>query len=127
MDKNSNSLNWFEIPANDLDRAKGFYEAIFATTFDPISEMMGMSMATFPAGDTKVSGALVKSDMHVPSATGALVYLNANPSIQAVADRVAASGGTLLMPPMQVSPDIGFMAMIMDTEGNKVALHATKL
>ena len=127
MDKNSNSLNWFEIPATDLNRAKSFYEAIFATTFEPISEMMGMRMATFPAHESKVSGALVQSDMHVPSADGSLVYLNANPSIQAVADRVVANGGTLLMPPMEVSPEIGFMAMIMDTEGNKVALHAGTL
>ena len=43
MDKNSNSLNWFEIPALDLERAKKFYEAIFATELEPISEMMGMS------------------------------------------------------------------------------------
>jgi predicted enzyme related to lactoylglutathione lyase len=127
MDKNSNSLNWFEIPALDLERAKKFYETVFATELEPISEMMGMSMSVFPADPAKVGGALVKSQYHVPSSTGAWVYLNANPSMQAVVDRIAGAGGTVTMPPMQVSPEIGYMAGFVDSEGNAMALHANSL
>jgi predicted enzyme related to lactoylglutathione lyase len=127
MDKNSNSLNWFEIPALDLERAKKFYETVFATELEPISEMMGMSMSVFPSDPAKVGGALVKSQYHVPSSTGAWVYLNANPSMQAVVDRIAGAGGTVTMPPMQVSPEIGYMAGFVDSEGNAMALHANSL
>lgn len=127
MDKNSNSLNWFEIPALDLERAKRFYETIFATQLEPISEMMGMSMSMFPADPAKVGGALVKSQYHSPSSTGAWVYLNANPSIQAVVDRISAAGGTVTMPPMEIAPEIGYMAGFVDSEGNAMALHANKL
>lgn len=127
MDKNSNSLNWFEIPALDLERAKRFYETIFATQLEPISEMMGMSMSMFPADPAKVGGALVKSQYHSPSSTGAWVYLNANPSIQAVVDRISAAGGTVTMPPMEIAPEIGYMAGFVDSEGNAMALHANNL
>src|SRR4051812_34130252 len=69
MDKSTNSLNWFEIPALDINRAKKFYETIFATALDDMPEMMGMKMSGFPAemGNGKVTGALAQSDMHKPS------------------------------------------------------------
>jgi len=126
MDKNSNALNWFEIPASDVSRAQKFYESIFAVTMEPLPEMMGMKMVGFPAdmGNGKASGALAESQMHKPSADGAVIYLNANPSIQAVIDRIPAAGGTVVMPKTQISPEIGYMAFFIDSEGNKVALHA---
>jgi predicted enzyme related to lactoylglutathione lyase len=126
MDKNSNALNWFEIPAKDLARARKFYENIFSVSMQDMGEMMGMKMAGFPAemGNGKASGGLVQSQMHIPSTEGAVIYLNANPSIQAVIDRIEKAGGKLLMPKTQISPEIGYMAFFMDTEGNKVGLHA---
>jgi uncharacterized protein len=126
MDKNSNSLNWFEIPATDLARAKKFYEKIFSVSLQDLGEMMGMKMAGFPAemGNGKATGGLVQSQMHKPSAEGAVIYLNANPDIQTVIDRIDAAGGKVLMPKTQISPEIGYMAFFMDTEGNKVGLHA---
>ena len=88
--------------------------------------MMGMKMAGFPAemGNGKATGGLVQGPMHKPSAEGALIYLNANPNIQTVIDRIDAAGGKVLMPKTQISPEIGYMAFFMDTEGNKVGLHA---
>lgn len=126
MDKNSNSLNWFEIPAKDITRAKKFYESIFNTKMDEMSEMMGMKMVGFPAemGNGKASGALVQSEMHKPSTDGAVIYLNANPKIDNVIERIEKSGGKLVMPKTQISPEIGFMAFFIDSEGNKMALHA---
>jgi uncharacterized protein len=128
MDKNSNSLNWFEIPAKDISRAKKFYEKIFSISMQDMGEMMGMKMAGFPAdmGSGKVSGGLVQSQMHKPSMDGCFIYLNANPTIQTVIDRIEAAGGKLIMPKTQISPEIGFMAFFTDTEGNKIGLHAQK-
>jgi predicted enzyme related to lactoylglutathione lyase len=126
MDKNSNSLNWFEIPAKDIHRAKTFYEKLFEMEMEPVQEMMGMKMAFFPSeiGSGKASGGLVQSEMHKPSMDGSVVYLNANPKIQTVIDRVEKAGGKVLMPRTEISPEIGYMAFFVDSEGNKMALHA---
>jgi len=126
MDKNSNSLNWFEIPATDITRARKFYEQIFSMTMQDMGEMMGMKMAGFPAemASGKASGGLVQSQMHHPSMDGCVIYLNANPSIQTVIDRVEKAGGKILMPKTQITAEIGFMAFITDTEGNRIGLHA---
>lgn len=126
MDKNSNALNWFEIPATNIARAKTFYENIFSIKMEDVPEMMGMKMASFPSemGNGKASGGLVQSQMHKPSVDGAVVYLNANPNIQTVIDRIEKSGGKVVMPKTQITPEIGYMAFFTDTEGNKVGLHA---
>ena len=126
MDKNSNSLNWFEIPAKDITRAKKFYEAIFAVEMQDMGEMMGMKMAGFPSdmGSGKANGALAQSNMHKPSQEGCIIYLNANPTIQTVIDRIESAGGKVVMPKTQIGPEIGYMAFFIDSEGNKMALHA---
>jgi len=128
MDKNVNSLNWFEIPATDIARAQKFYETVFAIEMHDMGEMMGMKFVGFPSemGNGKVSGAIAQSQMHTPSQNGIVIYLNANPSIREVADRVEPAGGKLVMPPGEISPEIGFMAFFVDTEGNKIGLHGQK-
>ena len=47
-----------------------------------------------------------------------------NPSIDAVIGKIETAGGKMIMPKMQISPEIGYMAYFVDTEGNRVALHA---
>ncbi|MDB5060963.1 MAG: hypothetical protein JWP67_806 [Mucilaginibacter sp.] len=126
MDPNANALNWFEIPATDIERAQGFYEGIFDMEMTPLPEMMNMKMAGFPMNmnSGKVSGALAASDYHQPSAEGTLIYLNANPEIQVVIDRIEKFGGKIVMPRTEISPEIGYMAFFIDTEGNRIGLHA---
>ena len=127
MSPNTNALNWFEIPVTDSARARKFYETIFDIKMQT-DNMMGMEMTFFPyemqAANGKISGSLVKGPMHKPSMDGAIVYLNANPSIQTVIDKVEKAGGKLLMPRTMISEQIGYMAFFADTEGNRMALHA---
>lgn len=125
MDTTTNSLNWFEIPVTDMARAKHFYQLAFSIHMDEM-EMMGMKMAGFPGepGSGKVSGALVQSENHIPSAQGAVIYLNANPDMSPVLERIEQAGGQVLMPKTAITPEIGYMAFFLDTEGNKVALHS---
>jgi predicted enzyme related to lactoylglutathione lyase len=125
MDSTTNTLNWFEIPANDINRAKAFYENAFSIKMET-SEMMGMKMAMFPSemGNGKASGGLCESPMHKPSMDGSIIYLNANPDMQPVLDRIEAAGGKVLMPKTKITDDIGHMAFFADSEGNKVALHS---
>ncbi|MNE23449.1 Glyoxalase-like domain protein [compost metagenome] len=123
----TNALNWFEIPVTDSARAKKFYESILDISMDS-QNMMGMEMTFFPFdmedGSGKVSGALVKSDMHKPGMDGAVIYLNANPTIQTVVDKIESAGGKILMPKTKIDDNIGYMAFFVDTEGNRMALHA---
>src|SRR5579875_2529810 len=103
MDKNTNSLNWFEIPASDINRAKTFYENIFDIQMDTM-EMMGMKMAFFPgeAGNGKASGGVVQSDMHQPSHEGNVIYLNANPDMNDVLEKIEKAGGKVVMPKTEI-------------------------
>ena len=82
----------------------------------------------FPLDDMMngIGGALVDSGgFHKPSATdGPLIYLNANPDVQLVLDRVIAAGGQITVPKTQISPEYGYMAVLLDTEGNRIALHS---
>jgi len=127
MNSNVNTLNWFEISVSDIDRAKKFYETIFDIKME-VSEMMGMMMAFFPAepSNGKVSGALAQSDMHRPSADGAKIYLNGNPDLNIVLGRIEMAGGKITLPKTHISDEIGYMAFLLDTEGNTVALHSNK-
>ncbi len=126
LSANTNAINWFEIPATDINRAKKFYETIFDIEMNTI-EIMGFEMAFFPSSDNMqglVSGALVKGDMHKPSLEGPIIYLNANPEIQLIIDRIEANGGKILTPATLVNEQVGYMAFFIDTEGNRLALHA---
>ena len=126
MNENTNALNWFEIPATDIQRAAKFYEAIFDIKMFQM-EMMGMKMAMFPtnAQSGKSGGGLCQSEMHVPSKTGSFIYLNANPDLQLVIDRIEENGGKIVMPKTSIGEN-GFMGFFEDCEGNVVGLHSTK-
>jgi hypothetical protein len=62
--------------------------------------------------------------MYKPGMDGALVYLNANPSIQTVIDKIEDAGGKTILPRTKIGEDIGYMAFFIDSEGNRMALHA---
>ncbi len=122
-----NAISWFEIPTNDINRAQQFYEAIFGIEMIPL-ENVNFKMRMFPIEDpaTGIGGALMHVEgFYKPSATdGPLVYLNANPDVQIVLDKVMAAGGQVIVPKTEISPEYGHMAVFIDTEGNRVALHS---
>jgi len=122
-----NAISWFEIPTIDLSRAQNFYETIFSTVLVPL-DVQAIKMRMFPMESPMgVGGSLVyNAEFYKPSATdGPLIYLNANPDVQNVLDKVEAAGGKILIPKTQISEDYGHMAVIMDTEGNRIALHSS--
>ena len=125
MDSSANILNWFEVSVSDIGRAKKFYETIFSVQLEEM-DMMEMKMASFPYDPMsgKLSGALVQSDMHKPSADGVKIYFNGNPDLNVALSKVEAAGGKVAMPKTKIGDDIGYMAFFIDTEGNAVALHS---
>jgi predicted enzyme related to lactoylglutathione lyase len=122
-----NAISWFEIPATDIDRAQKFYETIFNIQMIPF-DTPNFQMRMFPVEDMMngIGGAISKAEgFYKPSATdGPLVYLNANPDVQNVLDKIEAAGGKILVPKTQISAEFGHMAVFVDTEGNRVALHS---
>jgi predicted enzyme related to lactoylglutathione lyase len=123
----ASAVTWFQIPASDIARAKTFYETICGFSLEKMDAGPGMEMWGFPSEWQKgeVGGAVVCGEGAVPSATGTAVFLNANPDLQAVLDRVEGAGGKILMPKTAIGMEnAGHFAMISDTEGNTVGLHS---
>jgi len=120
-----NAIAWFEIPATDIQRAQRFYEAIFAFQMRPL-DLGDLKMAMFPSEGS--GGALCQhATWYKPSTEmGPLVYLNAEPDLAIVLDRVEKAGGKVTVPKRQISPDYGYMGVFTDCEGNRVALHSMK-
>lgn len=117
-----NALNWFEIPATDIERAAKFYGTIFDAQLEIGEAMPGFKMAQFPS-EEGVGGAVVQGEGYAPRADGTLVYLNGGEDLGIVLDRVASAGGQVVMPKTSIGEN-GFMAYFVDTEGNKVGLHS---
>ena len=90
--------------------------------------MPNMKMRMFPLENmmTGVGGAIVDSGgFHKPSVSdGPLIYLNGNPDLQNVLDKVETSGGKVMVPKTEISKEYGFMALIIDSEGNRIGLHS---
>lgn len=119
-----NTINWFEIPVKDFDRAKKFYETIFNYKID--EGMIGSCrMGFLPYQPDGISGALIFGEGYEPCDKGVLIYLNANNVMDDVAARIESAGGKINTPIFLVTEDIGRVAVFMDTEGNKIGLHAS--
>lgn len=119
-----NAATWFEIPVLDMARARKFYESVLGT---PMREESfgGAPMALFSYERPGIGGCLAIGDnVAPPAADGTLVYLNAAPSLSAALGRVAAAGGRVVLPTTQLPDGMGAFAHIIDTEGNRVGLHA---
>lgn len=120
-----NPVNWFEIPVNDLARAKKFYESVFGFELTT-SEMGPMKMAWFPMikDAAGAAGSLVKAEGYTPSKTGSLVYFCVD-DIVATLGKVSAEGGKTILAKTSIG-EYGFVAHFEDCEGNRVALHSMK-
>ena len=118
-----NSINWFEIPVSDFERAKKFYETLYQAE---ISEMpfpggrYGMLPCDMQQG---VGGGLVQGEGFTPSDIGTIVYLNGGDDLAIPLAKVEEAGGKIIMPKTSIGGN-GFMAQFIDTEGNRVALHS---
>jgi hypothetical protein len=122
-ERRKNRVVWFEIPASDLGRATTFYETVLATSLK--AETFGVhELRVFTHEDDAASGCLMKGPGLEPSKSGAIVFLNADPSLDAVLSRVERAGGKIAVPRTDLPGDMGSFAHIIDSEGNRVGLHA---
>lgn len=120
-----NAVGWFEIPVANMDRAVSFYETVFEIKLH--RQPMGpLDMAWFPWVDNKpgAPGSLVQhEEFYKPSPDGALLYFSSQ-DVNRELGRIEAAGGQILQGRTLIADDIGYMAVFMDTEGNRLALHS---
>lgn len=113
-------ISWVEIPAADFDRAVKFYNAVFSLEMEAIS-LGDEKMACFPTGD----GAISFAPGIKPSREGTLVSLDAGGDIEAVLKRIEHNGGEIIKGKTKIeADDLGYFALFVDTEGNKVGLYS---
>lgn len=126
--KNLKSLiSWIEIPIINMPRAKIFYESILNVKLQEVPLGDDLIMAFFPVEKGAIGGALCQQrEYYVLSQQGVIVYLNAIPDIVQMLDKIQLSGGKILMGKKQISPEAGYMALFLDTEGNRIALYEGK-
>ena len=91
-------------------------------------EILGMKLAIFPYNNSNgtVGGTLVQSQMHKPGKNGIFIYLNANPDLQTVLDKIEKACGKITMPKTLIDEQSGYMAFFTDTEGNNIGLHSNE-
>ena len=121
----ANAINWFEIPASNFDRAVKFYATILEIEMHT-TVMGGTDMGFFPGEPGSVSGAVVHGEGYDPCDKGTLVYLNGGDDLNNVLSKIEAAGGKVILSKTQITPEYGFFALFLDTEGNKMALHSMK-
>jgi predicted enzyme related to lactoylglutathione lyase len=103
----------FEIPADDVERAKRFYQGLFDWKIE--SAQGGYNLIT--VGDPGPNGGMMKRQ--VPG-QGVTVYINVE-SVDDYSKKIQPLGGTVVMAKTAV-PTMGYFAVFLDTEGNALAL-----
>ncbi|MEO6668858.1 MAG: VOC family protein [Ferruginibacter sp.] len=127
MEMQKNAITWVEIPVSDFGRAKKFYSTIY--DYEMPEMMMGpqkMGFLLFDQPGGGIGAAIVKGDSYVPSKEGSRVYLNGGTDLNVVLNKVENAGGKIVMPKMQITPELGHFAIFEDTEGNLISLHSVK-
>ncbi|MBK7938505.1 MAG: VOC family protein [Lewinellaceae bacterium] len=122
-----NGISWFEIPVNDFERAKTFYQKIL--DFDmPEMDAAGIRMGILlhDRDNGGVGGAICFGEGYKPSGhDGPKVYLNGGDDLNVILGRIEAAGGKNLLPKTPIGENMGHFAFFNDTEGNVVGLYST--
>lgn len=118
-------ISWFEIPVTDMNRAVAFYNKVLGLNMT-VAAHTPAPMAFFPVNGNQVTGALIQLDQMKPGADGAIIYFNGGNDLQPMLDRVEPSGGKVLVKKTLINPQVGYFALFLDTEGNRLGLFSAK-
>lgn len=116
------TLNWFEIPANDFERAKAFYAKVLGVQ---IHDDPNRKYAYLPSDPQQggFGGAIGFGENFVPATNGITIYLDGGDDLAVPLSRVESAGGTIVLPKTDIGGN-GYIALFIDTEGNKVGFHS---
>jgi hypothetical protein len=118
------TFSYVAIPAADFERAFNFYSEI-TNGHVRKNPNVPFPMAYFFDDENKDTGHLFQLPNFKPSADGAIVYMELANDLNETLEKIKAAGGKVIMPKTQISPEKGFWALFLDTEGNKLALHSS--
>lgn len=122
----NNPVGWFEIYVQDMARAKAFYETVFEKKLEKLdtAHMPELEMWNFPMSmeGYGAPGALIKMSGCPSGGGGTLIYFICD-DCAVEAGRVEAAGGTLVQAKMPIG-QYGFIAVVVDSEGNSIGLHS---
>src|SRR5258705_2254778 len=116
----ANQIVWCDIPVLDLDRAVKFYSAVLGQAVNK-QEFPGMTVGILPHNEGEVGGCLVSCAEDKPSATGAMIYLNASGRLDDAIAAAAQHGGKVIQPQHSLWP-FRFCAGGLNHEGQPIAL-----
>ena len=120
-----NSVAWFEIYVQDMERARKFYEAVFEVTLEELqAPFPEIEMWCFPMYEDGpgAAGALVKKEGLSSEGMGVLIYFSSE-DCAVEAARVVEHGGRLIQDKMEIGI-YGHIAIAIDTEGNMFGIHS---
>ena len=122
MMSSNNTFCWIDIPVVNLDRAIDFYSAVLDS---PVKKHVehGFEFGLLPHDEENVSGCLCVMDDRKPSQEGPLVYLNVEGRLDQAIESAKKQGSNIIKPKEQIGP-YGHRAIILDTEGNAIALYS---
>jgi uncharacterized protein len=115
------NVGWFDIPVTDFDRAMKFYSEVLAVKIERMEH--DTPIGVFDHDDNIIGGCLYQEEDFLPSSQGPLLYFNANGRLDEALTKTKANGGKILKPKHSLGP-YGFRAVVLDSEGNRIALHS---
>jgi predicted enzyme related to lactoylglutathione lyase len=117
-----NHLRHFAISADDVERARRFYEAVFGWEFEPWGPPDFYLIRTGPPEDPGVQGALQARRTALSGAgmRGFECTIGVD-ALDVVLAAVPAHGGTVLSAPFTIE-GVGRLSFVQDTEGNRVGV-----
>jgi predicted enzyme related to lactoylglutathione lyase len=111
----------FAIHADDVDRARRFYEAVFGWRFEAWGPPGFFRIATGDAAHPGIEGALHSRDEPLDgTGTRGFTCTVAVDDVAAIRAAVLANGGTITYEEIEI-PTVGTLTQFLDTEGNELA------
>jgi len=118
----------FEIQADDMERAKAFYAAVFAWSFQDYSQVTNSTywgVVTGPEDQPGINGGLLQRPAPAPTegqGTNSFVCTIAVSDYDETERRILDAGGKVALPKMALK-GMAWQGYYLDTEGNTFGIH----
>lgn len=118
----------FEIQADDVERAKTFYSAVFGWSFEDYSEVTGSTywgVTSGPDDQPGINGGLLQRPATAPptdQGSNAFVCTMGIEDYDGTEHRILDAGGQVALPKYAL-PGMAWQGYYVDTEGNMFGIH----